>query len=62
MTYEKFVKKKHKNHNIIKYDDIRPKIIIRKRELEKIKIKIDKSKVFIIQLKQMLDHALYILE
>ena len=56
------MKKKHKNHNIIKYDDIRPKIIIRKRELEKIKIKIDKSKVFIIQLKQMLDHALYILE
>ena len=58
----KICKEKHKNHNIIKYDDITPKIKERKRELEEIKYKIDKSKVFIIQLKQMLDHALYILE
>ena len=58
----KICEEKHKNHNIIKYDDITPKIKERKRELEEIKIKINESKSIISQLMKMIDNASEILE
>jgi hypothetical protein len=58
----KICKEKHKNHNIIKYDDITPKIKERKRELEEIKVKINESKSIISQLMKMIDNASEILD
>ena len=51
--------KTHKNnkHNIIKYDSITPKIKSINRELEKIKAKIDESKIHIEQILKMIEDA-----
>ena len=47
----------NKKHNIIKYDSITPKIKSIKRELEKIKLKIDESKSHIEQILRMIEDA-----
>ena len=49
--------KKHKNHDIIKYDSMKPNIKEIKRELEEIKNRIAESKAHIEQILRMLEDA-----
>ena len=52
----------HKNHNIVKYDTIAPKIKSIKNELEKIRFRIAESKAHIDQILRMIEDASSILD